>query len=67
MRKALGKSSRFRLRPCLEPLEARRLLSITVDEFDIPTGTVGLAAAPDGSLWFPLGGQELGKLNVSAR
>ena len=54
-----------RYRPSVESLEARRLLSVTVNEFPLPSGTVGLAAAPDGSLWFPLGNQEIGRMTVA--
>jgi uncharacterized repeat protein (TIGR01451 family) len=57
--------SRLRYRTSVEPLEARSLLSVMLDEFTLPSTTIGLAAAPDGSLWFPLVNQELGRMTVA--
>ena len=52
-------------RPCLEPLEDRRLLSIS--ELTIPTVhslPMGIASGPDGSLWFvEVNARKVGTIN----
>jgi len=54
-------------RPRIEALEARCLLSVTFNEFPVPTsGSIpdGIVAGPDGNLWFTeLGGNNIGQIN----
>jgi virginiamycin B lyase len=62
---SMSRRDRFRNRPSVEPLEARRVLAVTINEFPIPSGTVGVVAGSDGAIWFPLDGQELGRMTTS--
>ncbi len=57
--------TRHQLRPRLDALEDRRLLSIT--EFPLPTSNAGgrvITAGPDGNLWFTeLDANNIGEIN----
>ena len=56
---------RHQIRPRLDAMEDRRLLSIT--EFPTPTSNAflnGITAGPDGNLWFPeFGAAKIGEIN----
>jgi hypothetical protein len=46
-------ADRVRTRPRLEGLEDRCVLSIAITEFPVPTiNPHGMAAGPDGNIWF---------------
>jgi streptogramin lyase len=60
-------ADRVRVRPRLEGLEDRCLLSTTITEFPVPTANAGpydITAGPDGNLWFtdPVAGK-IGVIN----
>src|SRR5262245_6825827 len=60
-------ADRVRVRPRLEGLEDRCLLTPAITEFPIPTANsflVGIAAGPDGNLWFTERfGDKIGEIN----
>jgi uncharacterized repeat protein (TIGR01451 family) len=66
---ASGRSRRPIARLQVEVLESRRLLSIAFNEFPTPTANItlsGIAAGPDGNLWFTEGGagaNQIGEIN----
>jgi streptogramin lyase len=60
-------ADRIRLRPRLEGLEDRCLLSPTITEFPLPTPTSAdpwmIATGPDGNLWFTEAAGKIGMIN----
>ena len=60
-------ADRVRARPRLEGLEDRRLLSVTITEFPVPTASAnltGITAGPDGHLWFvETNANKIGEIN----
>src|SRR5690242_15684244 len=58
---------RIRVRPRLERLEDRRLLSTTITEFPVPTPNAAvqrITTGPDGNLWFTEQGvNQIGMIN----
>ncbi len=49
-------------RPCVEILEKRRLLAVTIHELPIPSSAGQIASAPDGALWFSLNDSRIGRM-----
>ena len=62
-----ARSRRARRRPLVEGLEPRVLLTVTINEFPIPTPSAAptaITAGPDGNLWFTEGGaDQIGVIN----
>src|SRR4029077_12946490 len=60
-------ADRVRVRPRLEGLEDRCLLTPTITEFPIPTANsspYGITAGPDGNLWFvETAANKIGEIN----
>jgi virginiamycin B lyase len=55
-----------RRRPLIESLESRQLLSVTINEFPIPTNgadPVDIVSGPDGNLWFTEVAGKIGQIN----
>src|SRR6516165_7909527 len=64
---SLGRSRRHSRRLLVEGLESRCLLSLTINEFPVPTVAgqpFGITAGPDSNLWFTeFVGNQIGQLN----
>jgi uncharacterized repeat protein (TIGR01451 family) len=61
----VSSDTRRRFRPSIDSLESRRLLTVTVSEFAIPSHTGPLVAGPDGAVWFPQEGRSLGRMSTT--
>jgi uncharacterized repeat protein (TIGR01451 family) len=63
----MNHSARLKQRPVLEIVEDRCLLAAPITEFPIPDGSRGITAGPDGSLWFTLLDDQIGRITPAGQ